>query len=226
MSPELFVRAAIDHLAPFADADKARQMRAYLRDQHDFLGVPAPARRAAVASIGKFKFEQAPLLQIVDLLWALPHREYRYVATDLLAANKARLHLDAVDHLLQLAQIDPWWETVDGLSGVISDVILLAKTHNPDAQLVMDAALEHPSMWVRRIAMIHQLGWRLETDTTRLYAYANALASEPDFFIRKAIGWALRDYARWNPVSVKDFLARPEVSLSALTVREALKRIT
>ncbi|PWF49233.1 DNA alkylation repair protein [Massilia glaciei] len=225
MSPEDFVRAAIGRMAPLADAGKARQMRAYLRDQHDFLGVPAPARRAAIAGIGACKFEQGPLLQTVDLLWALPQREYRYVATGLLARNVARVELGSVDHLLRLAQIDLWWETVDGLSGVISDIILRERACDPNAQEIMDASLAHPSLWVRRIAMIHQLGWRQKTDSARLYSYAATLAHEPDFFIRKAIGWALRDYARWEPASVKNFVTRKDLSFSPLTVREALKHI-
>jgi 3-methyladenine DNA glycosylase AlkD len=89
----------------------------------------------------------------------------------------------------------------------------------------MDAALKHEDKWVRRIAMLHQLGWRGETDTTRLFEYALALAPETDFFIRKAIGWALRDYARHDPQVVSKFLALNRNSLSALTVREAAKHL-
>ena len=87
----------------------------------------------------------------------------------------------------------------------------------------MDAALSHESLWIRRIAMTHQLGWRLETDTGRLFRYAENLAPEEDFFIRKAIGWALRDYARWNSRAVQKFLAESTQSFSALSVREACK---
>jgi 3-methyladenine DNA glycosylase AlkD len=90
----------------------------------------------------------------------------------------------------------------------------------------MDVWLKHPSHWVRRSAMLHQLGWRLDTDTTRLFGYATQLADEKEFFIRKAIGWALRDYARWNPQAVTDFLVEHRASLSGLTVREAAKHLT
>jgi 3-methyladenine DNA glycosylase AlkD len=74
--------------------------------------------------------------------------------------------------------------------------------------------------------MLHQLGWRLDTDTTRLFGYAAQLADEKEFFIRKAIGWALRDYARWNPQAVTKFLVEHRASLSGLTVREAAKHLT
>jgi 3-methyladenine DNA glycosylase AlkD len=89
----------------------------------------------------------------------------------------------------------------------------------------MDAALRHESLWVRRIAMIHQLGWRLETDSVRLFGYAEMLAPEGDFFIRKAIGWALRDYARWHPHAVRDFVAAMGERLAPLSTREATRRI-
>jgi 3-methyladenine DNA glycosylase AlkD len=90
----------------------------------------------------------------------------------------------------------------------------------------MDTWLLHPSYWVRRSAMLHQLGWRLDTDATRLFGYADALAHENEFFIRKAMGWALRDYARWNPRAVTEFLVQRRNVLSGLTVREAAKHLS
>jgi 3-methyladenine DNA glycosylase AlkD len=89
----------------------------------------------------------------------------------------------------------------------------------------MDVALRHPNMWVRRVAMLHQLGWRAETDTSRLFFYASELAAEPDFFIRKAIGWALRDYARHDPQAVRSFLQDARDRFSPLSIREAAKHL-
>lgn len=146
-------------------------------------------------------------------------------AIDLLANHKSVLRVDTMNHLLDIAQRAPWWETVDGLANVIGDVIRIAKKTEHDPQHVMDLALLHSSMWVRRIAMTHQLGWRIETDPDRLFGYATALAGEKDFFIKKAVGWALRDYSRWNPSAVAEFVAQSENCLSPLTIREALKDI-
>lgn len=94
-----------------------------------------------------------------------------------------------------------------------------------DAPQTMDAALHHPSLWVRRIAMLHQLGWKQHTDVQRLLAYALALGHEDEFFIRKAIGWALRDFARTQPETVRQFVQANATRLSALTVREARKHL-
>jgi 3-methyladenine DNA glycosylase AlkD len=89
----------------------------------------------------------------------------------------------------------------------------------------MDAALHDESFWIRRIAMTHQLGWRLETDEARLFGYALRLAPEREFFIRKAVGWALRDYAKWAPQAVGGFVAAHRERLSPLTLREATKHL-
>ena len=218
--------AQIQHtLAALADPARAANMRAYLRNQFPFLGVPTPARRAALKPLLKVDFDQRRLLTAADQLWRLPEREYRYAAIDLLARHVGRLDLRAVAPLLALAQREAWWETVDGLAGIVGDVVHAARRRDPDAQVTMDAALRHDCLWVLRIAMIHQLGWRLETDSTRLFGYAETLAPESDFFIRKAIGWALRDYARWNPQTVRDFVAAMGGRLSPLSAREATRRI-
>ncbi len=219
--------AQIQHtLAALAEPARAAAMSAYLRDQFPFLGIPTPARRAALKPLLKVDFDQNRLLTVADQLWRLPEREYCYAAIDLLARHVGRLDSSAVAPLLALAQREPWWETVDGLAGIVGDVVHAARRNDPDAQATMDAALRHDCLWVRRIAMIHQLGWRLDTDTTRLFAYAEKLAPESDFFIRKAIGWALRDYARWNPQAVRDFVAAMGGRLSPLSAREATRRFT
>lgn len=225
MTPAGFVSAVQAALAPLVNSGDAQLMQAYQRDQFEFLGIRAPLRRIAVAKIGKVLFREAELLQAVDALWILPHREYQYVAIDLLASHKTVLRMDTVSHLLDFAQRAPWWEAVDGLADVIGDVIRIAKKTEHDPQRTMDLALLHSSIWVRRIAMTHQLGWRMETDTDRLFEYATALASEKDFFIKKAVGWALRDFAKWNPGAVVEFVTRSKSCLSPLTVREALKNL-
>lgn len=225
MTPAGYVAQVQAALAPLADAGKAREMRAYMREQFDFLGVQTPARRAALAALGRMHLEASGALQAAEQLWRLPLREYRYAAVDLLARHAKVLTPEHVPRLLRLAQREAWWDTVDGLAGVVGDVLLAARPAQPEVQQLMDEALYHKSLWVRRIAMIHQLGWRLQTDSGRLFAYALALAHEDDFFIRKATGWALRDYARWNPQGVEHFVAQHRHQLSALTVREAIRSL-
>lgn len=213
-------------LRPLADAQQAVPMRAYMLNQFAFLGVRATARRQALRGLPKLSGWPAPeLLALADQLWGLPEREFQYVAVDLLATYHRQLGPDSVAHLLQLVQRKPWWDTVDALAGVVGDILLRERPAQPEVQRAMDACLVHPSLWVRRVAMLHQLGWKAQTDEARLLHYALTLAPESDFFIRKAIGWALRDHARTRPEAVRAFLAQHAQSLSGLTRREAAKHL-
>lgn len=208
-----------------ANAENAIPMRAYMRSQFVFLGIKTPLRRQLLKDIGRISASSTELLQLAQALWQLPQREFHYVAIDMLAQHRKILRLEDIPALLDLAQQQAWWDSVDGLAGVIGDVLFAARSHHFEAQVSMDLALRDPSMWVRRIAMTHQLGWRLHTDTQRLFSYAEQLAGEEDFFIRKAIGWALRDFAKWNPELVRGFVTQQAPHLSSLTVRESLKNL-
>ncbi|QGZ42412.1 3-methyladenine DNA glycosylase AlkD [Pseudoduganella flava] len=218
----------VDHvrgaLQPLADPEQARRMSDYLRGQFPFLGIPTPQRRAAIGKIGA-DLDQPTLLDAAERLWDLPQREYKYAAADMLAGAARRLDADALAPLIALAQREPWWDTVDALAGVVGTIVRRQRAADPRAVQAMDDALLHPSLWVRRIAMLHQRGWRLETDEARLFRYALALANEEDFFLRKAIGWALRDYARWNPPAFAAFLAEHRGRFAPLTVREASRHM-
>jgi 3-methyladenine DNA glycosylase AlkD len=212
-----------------ADAQQAVPMKAYMLDQFEFLGVPAGPRRQALKEalkgLPKFLGNGDELLALAQALWRLPEREFRYVAIDLLAKHHKQLDVSALPCILQLVQTDSWWDTVDGLAGVVGDMVLRAKASQPDVQRHMDDALVHRKLWVRRVAMLHQLGWRGQTDQERLFRYALALAPETDFFIRKAVGWALRDHARTQPDAVRAFLRLHADHLSGLTRREAGKHL-
>ena len=213
-------------LRPLADAQQAVPMRAYMLDQFAFLGIRATPRRQALRGMPKLNTWSAhDLLELADMLWATPEREFQYVAIDFLSKYHRQLGLDSVAQLLELVQCKSWWDTVDGLAGVVGDIVLRARATEPDAQQLMDACLIHPHLWVRRIAMLHQLGWKAQTDHERLFRYALALAHETDFFIRKAIGWALRDHARTQPEAVRCFLAQHANQFSGLTRREAGKHL-
>ena len=226
LTPQQYVLKVQIALTPLADPAKAEAMKAYLLNQFEFLGLPAPVRRQAVKDIGKVQWQSTDdLLVAAELLWQKPQREYRYTAVDLLRKHSALLSVNDLLALQALLLRDAWWETVDGLSAVIAEVMHVAVQEKPSAAKVMDTWLKHTNFWVRRSAMLHQLGWRSGTDTTRLFGYAQHLADEKEFFIRKAIGWALRDYARWNPQAVTEFLVQHRTRLSGLTVREAAKHL-
>jgi 3-methyladenine DNA glycosylase AlkD len=207
-------------LTSAADHVRAPAMRAYMRDQFDFLGVGTPQRRTAAKPLLRaLKGAGAnQLLAHAGALWRLPQREYQYVALDLLALHWKELTVSDIPALLELVQDKSWWDSVDALAGIIGDV--LRGQHD-----YMDASLQDKNMWVRRIALLHQLGWRDKTDAQRLFSYSLALAHEKEFFIQKAIGWALRDYARHAPDAVRLFTHKEKERLAPLSFREANKHL-
>jgi 3-methyladenine DNA glycosylase AlkD len=205
-------------LASEADTNRAPAMRAYMRDQFAFMGVGTPERRGACRALLK-GLKGEPLLEYAHALWELPQREYQYVALDLLAMHWKELNTEDIPALLELVQDKSWWDTVDALAGIIGDV--LRHRHN-----YMDDCLSHNNFWMRRIALLHQLGWRNKTDEQRLFNYCLALAHEKEFFIQKAIGWALRDYARHAPDAVRLFTRKEKERLAPLSFREANKHLS
>ncbi len=191
-----------------------------MRDQFPFLGIATPTRREAVNPLLRAFKDASPaeLIGVAGELWQLPEREYQYAALDLMAANWKQFAAADIPPLLDFVLQKPWWDSVDGMAGIIGDVLRFG--HHE-----MDSALKHESFWMRRIALLHQLGWRAKTDEMRLFRYSLALGRENEFFIQKAIGWALRDYARHAPHNVAQFINENKTVLSKLSIREAGKHL-
>ncbi len=212
-------------LETVADPTRAAPMQAYMRDQFVFLGVAAPQRRLAARDLlaGLKGIDADTLLDHTQRLWQQPQREYQHVALDMLALHRRQLGVEHLPALLCLARQRAWWDSVDGMAGIVGDVLQAELRRGGDGHAHMVTALQHEDFWLRRIAMLHQLGWRADTDAAWLFGAALALAPEDEFFIRKAIGWALRDYARHAPAEVLAFATEHRQQLSALTRREALK---
>ena len=195
-------------------------MRAYMREQFPFLGIATPVRREAIKPVIKQFKDASPggLISVAGELWRLPEREYQYAALDLMAAHWKQFNTDDLPELLAFVLRKSWWDSVDGMAGIVGDVLRF--DHHG-----MDEALKHDNFWMRRIALLHQLGWRGKTDELRLFRYSIALGHENEFFIQKAIGWALRDYARHAPHNVAQFINENRTELSKLSIREAGKHL-
>lgn len=225
MKPQDYVNLICTELQKHADSHRALEMKAYMRNQFEFLGIQTPARRSIFKTLPKLPKDAKLILQIAHELWEKPEREFRYVACDLLAKNVKLFKLDDLTLIKKLLQKDAWWDTVDSLSGAIGNIVLNEKLKGQNSQTLMDQWLLDSDFWVRRSAMIHQLGWRDKTDIKRLQQYALQLSGESEFFIRKAIAWALRDYAWENPEFVRTFVNQNVSVFSNLTIREATKNL-
>ncbi|HSQ40776.1 MAG TPA: DNA alkylation repair protein [Fibrobacteraceae bacterium] len=203
-----------------SNEEEAKGMRRYMREQFDFFGVKTPIRREISLEIfTKHPCQDATELeQVVKELWQQPFREMQYAACDLLYDSRSLLAARHLAFLRHLIITRSWWDTVDSLAArSLGDLTL----RYSQVRAAMDKWIRDPNLWIRRSALLYQLKFREHTDWDRLRHYCEQTTQEEDFFIRKAIGWALREYAKINPAEVKHFVSTQE--FSSLTVREATK---
>ena len=222
------------------DPELAAPMTAYMRDLYPFLGIKAPPRRALNRRVldGLARPDEAQLTEVALACWALPEREYQHFAVDWLRQHAALLTPAFLPTARYLITTKSWWDTVDELA---ADVVGVMVGQHPELVSTMDEwvvgsdpdvgspsaspkAAALPALWLTRTAILHQLRYRAQTDSDRLFRYCAVNAGHRDFFIRKAIGWALRQYAKTDPYAVRDFVAS-QPALSALSVREAVKNL-
>ncbi|MGR3874073.1 DNA alkylation repair protein [Streptomyces graminifolii] len=210
--------------AAAADPERAASMRAYMKDVAPFLGLTTPLRRALSRTVleGTPRPDEADCTAIALRCWELPEREYQYFAVDYLRRHVRQCTSGFLPVARYLVSTVPWWDTVDALASHVVGGLVAA-----DAKLVgdMDAWIVDEDMWVARTALLHQLRYKERTDTERLFVYCLRQSGHPDFFIRKAIGWCLREYAKTDPEAVRGFLAREKGRFAPLSVREALKNV-
>jgi 3-methyladenine DNA glycosylase AlkD len=207
-----------------ADPVRAAGAARYMRDQFPFFGVATPAltRLGRAAQEGLPRPTHADLVAVAQACWARPEREFQYLACQYLRRWVAVGEPGLLVTVRELIVTKSWWDTVDTLAA--NTVGPLVSSH-PALVATMDAWLHDENLWLIRTAILHQLTYRQHTDAQRLFAYCTAQAGHRDFFVRKAIGWALRQYARTDPDAVRSYLAEHAGQLSPLSVREAGKHL-
>lgn len=207
-----------------ANPADAAPMKKYMREQFEFLGIKTPLR---VALQKEFVKEHGlPPLNEIDViareLWSLSQREFQYTATSLIGKLETKLEPVFISTLEYLIVTKSWWDTVDTLAGNTVGVHL--KRFPKVREKYLKQWRKSDNFWLRRTALLFQLGYKEETDFNLLCEIIRENLGSDEFFINKAIGWALRQYAWTNPASVKEFV-RETKQLSPLSRREALKNI-
>lgn len=205
-----------------ADPVKAAEMAAYMRNRFVFYGIPMPERKAIYKELlRKLKKAGKPDWGLLDLCWEDEHRELQYFVTDHLYEVRKALSYEDMTPIERYARTRQWWDSVDLLNRVVGSIAISDRRMDE----LMRAWSTDGDFWIRRIAIEHQLGRRDRTDTGLLEEIIlNNLGSD-EFFINKAIGWALRDYSKTDPRWVRDFLARNMDRMDKLSIREAGKYI-
>lgn len=208
--------------AGLENSERAAGAFAYMKQIAPFIGIDTPTRRAVL----KTAWAELPaptsdeLGEAALVLMQQKHREYHYAAYDLLA----RKQTVADEYFLsrfgaELLTTTPWWDTVDG----IVNALVSPYCRRFDADSIIDDWSESGNIWLIRAAIGHQRGWKLDTDVQRVLSLCNRHWANRDFFVAKAIGWALRDLAAISPKEVRQFLVQHSKIRNTVAVREAQK---
>lgn len=213
----------IKHLAPvYAEPERADGMKAYMKGQFEYYGISSPSRKLLLAELKK---TYKPVLneetwQLAGRLWEDPHREMQYVALEILRPLARKMDCSHMPILESMILTKSWWDTVDGVAPDLVGSIFSRDKACRDRYVYR--WMEKPNIWLKRSAIIFQLRYGRNTDFDLLSEAILKNDTSAEFFVRKAQGWALRQYAKFEPIRVRQFVeANPQ--LSGLTKREALK---
>jgi len=204
-----------------ADPKKAAPMKRYMRDQFEYLGIKVPE----MGNLLKQHIREHGLPPLAELdailrdLWALPQREFQYAANGLLEKFEGELHPDFIETLEYMLVTKSWWDTVDTIATGTLGVHFMRYPKVREKYLARWRKSDN--FWLRRATILFQLGYKKDTDFELLCDIIRENLGSQEFFINKAIGWALRQYTRIDPQGVHNFVAA--TPLNPLSAREALK---
>lgn len=202
---------------------KAGPMESYMKGHFPYLGIKSPLRK----ELEKQFFKETGILKepfnrhFVTELWDKPEREYQYTALTYIEKSLNKLVKNDLAFMERLITTKSWWDSVDAIAP--KAVGKIAEKFPEVIDETLNGWAIHENMWLRRAAILFQLKYKAKTYEELLYHYIRQNAVSKEFFIQKAIGWALREYSKSNPVSVKEFIEGN--SLAPLSVREGSKYV-
>ena len=228
----------IEEFRQYKNEENAEKQAAYLRHQFEFIGLKTPERRLLAKDFLKEKKGDKQIdWELVFEFWNLPEREFQYLALDYLHQMKKWLIFDDMEKIKKLTVSKSWWDTVDALDELVGHLLLTGRkqatendsTAYEQVKTLVKEWAQAENFWLRRIAIDCQLSFKNQTDL-ELLSYnieKNLLGSSfaDEFFIMKAIGWALRDLAKTNSAWVIKFIEEHENKMAKLSIREASKHL-
>ncbi len=213
------VEDILQGLKEVANPEYAIHMKAYMKDQFEFLGVKTPVRRQVSKIFFKKNHKSTIDWKFIHQAWENPYREMQYVVLDYLKLKQKFLTSNDLPKIKKLAQTKPWWDTIDFLCRSVGFICL----HYPETKKFVLEWSRDEDFWLRRLAIEHQLLQKEETDVQLLEQILVNNLDQFEFFINKAIGWALRDYSKTNPDWVREFIEKYKDRLSKLSIKEGSK---
>lgn len=224
--PHPLVKIIRARFTPLANAANAKAMAAYMKTDMPFFGIKTPERRAIV----KQALKEHPIklgsgyVAAIEALWHEPQREMKYAAIQVARSKIEFISFTSLPLYRRLIVEGAWWDFVDEVADhLVGRVVLLERAKT--AKIMLKWIDDEKQMWLRRAAILCQLKHKKKTDEAMLFDFCLRRAHEQEFFIRKAIGWALRQHAYTNPKAVRAFLKQHRAKLAGLTLREAGKHL-
>lgn len=224
-SPDALAAFVSTELKRLADPAKAVAMAAYMKTDTPFHGVQKPDRIGMHRTM-RTRFvpsSQKDYAHGVLALWQLPHREEKYAAIEFATQHGTFITSASLSLYEQLIRAGAWWDLVDPVATILVGNVL--RKERASVRRTMEAWIRDPDMWIRRAALLAHLKHKMQTDERQLFAHCLLLANEKEFFIRKAIGWVLREYSKTAPDSVRAFIDTHRDVLSPLSMREGTKHL-
>lgn len=220
---ELYFKELAEAFEKHANPSIAAGAKAYMRDRSEFYGVPSPLRKSILKDfLSKAGYPPYEKLEgLVKYAWSQPQREWQYSAMDITEKSLKKADKNLIDLAEWMITNKSWWDTVDFIAPNIAGALFVKfpeiKTN------CIDKWMQSDHLWLQRSCLLHQLKINKTADRTLLFDLCEQLSGHPDFFIRKAIGWALRQYSKAYPEAVMEFVNTHK--LSNLSRKEALKVI-
>ena len=200
--------------------EQAQKMSKYMLNKFEYIGIKTPERRKIFKNFfSEYKNEEKIDWEFVNKCWENKYREFQYIAADYLKNMKDKLTIDDIPKLKRLILKKSWWDTIDNLDMTIGALALKDSNVN---KILLEWSLDE-NIWLRRIAIDHQLLRKEKTNTELLEKILKNNLGQAEFFINKAIGWALRDYSKTNPEWVKNFIKENKEKMTKLSIKEASK---
>ena len=200
--------------------EQAQKMSKYMLNKFEYIGIKTPKRRKIFKNFFKeYKNEEKIDWEFVNKCWENKHREFQYIAADYLKNMKDKLTIDDIPKFKRLILEKSWWDTIDNLDMTIGALALKDSNVN---KILLEWSLDE-NIWLKRIAIDHQLLRKEKTNTELLEKILKNNLGQTEFFINKAIGWALRDYSKTNPEWVKNFIEKNRENMAKLSIKEASK---
>ena len=223
--PHPLVTYIFDTFKKNANPDYAGAMKSYMKSQIPFYGIQSgPRKKLYTEAFRKYPVSNLDeYLSIAEQLWDGIYREDKYTAIAFLRKYHKYHTMDLLPLIKKMIETGAWWDFVDEISAHLTGALL--KNHPDEMKKILFEWIKNENIWIRRSAILSQLRFKKETDEEMLFDFCQRRLHEKEFWTRKAIGWALREYSKSNAAAVRDFVIKHKDNMSALTLKEASKYI-